>query len=470
MMNVNNLKYSFITTFLLVLSHMPLSVYAASYPDFTEIVEQNMPAVVIVNATRSTNPINNSNQFQTPPGMPDEFNDLFKKFFDERQNQPRKSQPSSGSGFILSSDGYIMTNHHVVVGANKITILTNDKTSYDAELIGSDKRSDLALLKINAKNLPVVKIASQDNVRLGEWVLAIGSPFGFNQTVTAGIVSGKQRKLAGDNYVPYIQTDVAINPGNSGGPLFNLSGEVIGVNAQIYSRTGGFMGVSFAIPSDTVNDVYYQLKTKGKVSRGWLGVYIQEIDDKLAKTFGLDKAKGALVSKILPNSPAEKARFKQGDVILKFNNTDINKSTDLPLVVGQSKVGKSFQVQILRNKLIRNLSVTLEELPTDEKIASIGSRKVVSNSISGISVRNLNPQDMKSLDIKTGVLVTSVDSNLNNNYDVKINDIITKINNTVIKDSDDFTKIMKKAKNNSYVNLLIYRQSSPLFIALKISK
>ncbi len=326
------------------------------------------------------------------------------------------------------------------------------------------------MLKINAKNLPVVKIASQDNVRLGEWVLAIGSPFGFNQTVTAGIVSGKQRKLAGDNYVPYIQTDVAINPGNSGGPLFNLSGEVIGVNAQIYSRTGGFMGVSFAIPSDTVNDVYYQLKTKGKVSRGWLGVYIQEIDDKLAKTFGLDKAKGALVSKILPNSPAEKARFKQGDVILKFNNTDINKSTDLPLVVGQSRVGKSFQVQILRNKLIRNLSVTLEELPTDEKIASIGSRKVISNSISGISVRNLNPQDMKSLDIKTGVLVTSVDSNLNNNYDVKINDIITKINNTVIKDSDDFTKIMKKAKNNSYVNLLIYRQSSPLFIALKISK
>ena len=469
MMNVNNLKYSFIATFLLVLSHMPFSVYAASYPDFTEIVEQNMPAVVIVNATRSTNP-NNSNQFQTPPGMPDEFNDLFKKFFDERQNQPRKSQPSSGSGFILSSDGYIMTNHHVVVGANKITILTNDKTSYDAELIGSDKRSDLALLKINAKNLPVVKIASQDNVRLGEWVLAIGSPFGFNQTVTAGIVSGKQRKLAGDNYVPYIQTDVAINPGNSGGPLFNLSGEVIGVNAQIYSRTGGFMGVSFAIPSDTVNDVYYQLKTKGKVSRGWLGVYIQEIDDKLAKTFGLDKAKGALVSKILPNSPAEKARFKQGDVILKFNNTDINKSTDLPLVVDQSRVGKSFQVQILRNKLIRNLSVTLEELPTDEKIASIGSRKVISNSVSGISVRNLNPQDMKSLDIKTGVLVTSVDSNLNNNYDVKINDIITKINNTVIKDSDDFTKIMKKAKNNSYVNLLIYRQSSPLFIALKISK
>jgi serine protease Do len=469
MINVNNFKHTIFSIFFLLITFTSTYVHAASYPDFTQIVEQNMPAVVIVNATRSTTK-NNKDNFQTPPGMPDEFNDLFKKFFDERQNQPKRSQPSSGSGFILSSDGYIMTNHHVVVGANKISILTNDKTSYEAELIGSDKRSDLALLKINAKKLPVVKIASEDNVRLGEWVLAIGSPFGFNQTVTAGIVSGKQRKLAGDNYVPYIQTDVAINPGNSGGPLFNLSGEVIGVNAQIYSRTGGFMGVSFAIPSDTVNDVYYQLKTKGKVSRGWLGVYIQEIDDKLAKSFGLEKARGALVSKILPDSPAEKARFKQGDVILKFNNTDINKSTDLPLVVGQSKVGQSFQVQIIRNKLIRSLSVTLEELPTDEKIASIGSKKVISNSMSGISVRNLSPQDKELIDSKTGVVVTSIDNNINNNYDLKVNDIITKINNNIIKNTDDFTKIMKKARNNSYVNLLVYRQSAPLFIALKISK
>ena len=296
---------------------------AASYPDFTNIVEENMPAVVIVNATRAVSSSNGQNQFQTPPGMPDEFNDLFKKFFDENQRSPERRAPSSGSGFILSTDGYIMTNHHVVNGASKILILTNDKSSYEAKLIGSDKRSDLALLKIDANNLPTVKIASGDNVKLGEWVLAIGSPFGFNQTVTAGIVSGKQRKLAGDNYVPYIQTDVAINPGNSGGPLFNLSGEVIGVNAQIYSRTGGFMGVSFAIPSDTVNDVYYQLKTKGKVSRGWLGVYIQEIDDKLAKSFGMKKSKGALVSKVLPNSPAEKAKIQQGDVILKFNNQPI---------------------------------------------------------------------------------------------------------------------------------------------------
>ena len=465
----SNIKYVLV---LVLLTSFNLNTVesATSYPDFTEIVEQNMPAVVIVNASKSNNLNSDNSQFQTPPGMPDEFNDLFKKYFDERNTQPKRRQPSSGSGFILSSDGYIMTNHHVVSGADKINIITNDQNTYEAELIGSDKRSDLALLKIEARNLPIVKIASMDNVKLGEWVLAIGSPFGFNQTVTAGIVSGKQRKLAGDNYVPYIQTDVAINPGNSGGPLFNLSGEVIGVNAQIYSRTGGFMGVSFAIPSDTVNDVFYQLKTKGKVSRGWLGVYIQEVDDKLAKSFGLKKAKGALVSKILPDSPAEKARFKQGDVILKFNDIDINKSTDLPLVVGQSEVGKSFKVQIIRDKRISDLSVTLEELPTDEKIASIGTKKITSNSFSGISVRNLSLQDIELLNVKVGVVVTNVDDNINNNFDIKANDVITKINNTVIKNVDDFTKTMKKSKNNSYVNLLVYRQSTPLYIALKISK
>ena len=350
--------------------------------------------------------------------------------------------------------------------------LTNDKSSYEAKLIGSDKRSDLALLKIDAENLPTVKIASGDNVKLGEWVLAIGSPFGFNQTVTAGIVSGKQRKLAGDNYVPYIQTDVAINPGNSGGPLFNLSGEVIGVNAQIYSRTGGFMGVSFAIPSDTVNDVYYQLKTKGKVSRGWLGVYIQEIDDKLAKSFGMKKSKGALVSKVLPNSPAEKAKIQQGDVILKFNNQHITKSTDLPLIVGQSKVGSTFKVQIMRNKMMMNLSVKLEELPAEDKIASLetDTKKIISNAISGITVRNLSIEDKKNYKISNGVLVTNINEGINNNYDLKLNDIITKINNKVINNSNDFSKIMNSAKNNTYVNLLVYRQTTPLFIALKISK
>ena len=468
MINVSRYKNYFLSILISTIFVFS-NVQAASYPDFTKIVEDNMPAVVIVNATRSSNASNN-NEFQNTPGMPEEFNDLFKKFFDERQNAPKRGQPSSGSGFILSSDGYIMTNHHVVTGSDNITILTNDQTTYNAELIGSDKRSDLALLKIKARNLPVVKIASIDNVKLGEWVLAIGSPFGFNQTVTAGIVSGKQRKLAGDNYVPYIQTDVAINPGNSGGPLFNLSGEVIGVNAQIYSRTGGFMGVSFAIPSDTVNDVYYQLKTKGKVSRGWLGVYIQEIDNKLAKSFGMSKPKGALVSKIIPNSPAEKAKLQQGDVILKFNGVDIKKSTDLPLVVGQAKVGESFRVKIMRNKIFMNVPITLEELPTEDKIASIGTKKIIADSISGISVKNLTPDEKNTFQVKSGVVVTNIDESINNNYDLKQGDIITKINNNVINSADEFKKSLNDVKNNTYANLLVYRQSTPIFIALKISK
>ncbi len=465
--NVNKYKSFFYSTFILILLTTS-NAQSESYPDFTKIVEDNMPAVVIVNATRSSN--NSNNEFETPPGMPEEFNDLFKKFFDEKQNAPKRGQPSAGSGFILSSDGYIMTNHHVVNGSDDISIITNDQTTYDAELIGSDKRSDLALLKIKAKNLPVVKIASMDNVKLGEWVLAIGSPFGFNQTVTAGIVSGKQRKLAGDNYVPYIQTDVAINPGNSGGPLFNLSGEVIGVNAQIYSRTGGFMGVSFAIPSDTVNDVYYQLKTKGKVSRGWLGVYIQEIDNKLAKSFGMAKPKGALVSKVIPDSPAEKAKLQQGDVILKFDGTDIKKSTDLPLVVGQARVGESFKVQIIRNKMVIDIPITLEELPTEDKIASIDTKKIIVDSVSGISVKNLSPNDRNAFQIKSGVLVTDIDESINNNFDLKQGDIITKINNKVINNVNDFTKTLNNVKNNTYANLLIYRQATPIFIALKISK
>ena len=244
------------------------------------------------------------------------------------------------------------------------------------------------------------------------------------------------------------------------------------MNAQIYSRTGGFMGVSFAIPSDTVNDVYYQLKTKGKVSRGWLGVYIQEIDDKLAKSFGMKKSKGALVSKVLPNSPAEKAKIQQGDVILKFNNQHITKSTDLPLIVGQSKVGATFKVQIMRNKMMMNLSVKLEELPAEDKIASLetDTKKIISNAISGITVRNLSIEDKKNYKISNGVLVTNINEGINNNYDLKLNDIITKINNKVINNSNDFSKIMNSAKNNTYVNLLVYRQTTPLFIALKISK
>ena len=223
-----------------------------------------------------------------------------------------------------------MTNNHVISNADEITVTLSDQTELTAKLVGSDKRSDLALLKDEANNLPIVNIGTSEDLKLGEWVLAIGSPFGFDHTVTAGIVSGKKRNLPNESYVPYIQTDVAINPGNSGGPLFNLDGDVVGVNAQIYTRSGGFMGVSFAIPAETLATVYTQLKNDGKVKRGWLGVYIQEVDKDLAASFGLDKPKGAVVAKILDKSPAQKSGIKQGDIILAFNNIDINKYKDLP--------------------------------------------------------------------------------------------------------------------------------------------
>ena len=274
--------------FILTLSFSSNVFSQTNLPDFTSVVEKNIPAVVIVNATKQVKNNFNNSPFNSPD-IPDDLRDYFGRFFDPKNNnnQIERQMPSVGSGFILTSDGYIMTNNHVVSDSIEISITLSDETVLEAKLIGSDSRSDLALLKVDGKDLPIVSVATADNLKVGEWVLAIGSPFGFSHTVTAGIVSGKQRKLPNESYVPYIQTDVAINPGNSGGPLFNLSGDVVGVNAQIYTRTGGFMGVSFAIPSETMLDVFSQLKDKGKVTRGWLGVFIQEVDKNLAKSFGM---------------------------------------------------------------------------------------------------------------------------------------------------------------------------------------
>jgi len=277
-----------------------------------------------------------------------------KKFFgDKGFEEPNKKKPkrsqSMGSGFVYSSNGYIITNHHVIADADQIIVKLNDKRELDAKLIGSDPSSDIALLKIKAKNLKPVKIGKSENVKVGQWVLAIGSPFGFESTVTAGIVSAIGRSLPNDNYVPFIQTDVAINPGNSGGPLFNLNGEVIGINAQIFSRSGGFMGLSFAIPMDVADNVVTQIKKSGKVSRGWLGVYIQEVTNNLAKSFGMKNPSGALISKIIPEGPASKSDLKVGDIILKFDNKKIDTSSSLPPIVGNTRVGKNVNIEILRN-------------------------------------------------------------------------------------------------------------------------
>mgnify|MGYP001345677739 FL=1 len=449
----------------------PTSSYSnPSYPNFTEVVEKNIPAVVIVHAKKKI--LGNNNINQNMPNLPDELKPFLDKFFDGENgnpSEPRKA-PSFGSGFILTKDGYIMTNNHVIANSDEITITMSDQTELSAKLVGSDERSDLALLKVDADDLPTVNIGTSENLKLGEWVLAIGSPFGFDHTVTAGIVSGKKRNLPNESYVPYIQTDVAINPGNSGGPLFNLNGDVVGVNAQIYTRSGGFMGVSFAIPAETLSNVYKQLKKDGKVKRGWLGVYIQEVDKDLAISFGLDKPKGAVVAKILDKSPAQKSGLMQGDVILSFDNKDVKKSKDLPLLVGSTEVNSSVRVKILRNKSIIYKNITIEELPEDTQIASMSEKSVDNKTISGLTVSDINETTKKSLNIYGGIKVDEISSEQLNQSKIQVNDIITHINNKPIFNVKDFSKKIQNIKDNTVANLLVYRNSTPVYLAIKISK
>lgn len=470
-MQINHKSFLKLTLFALAFTYLTNVFSQTGLPDFTTVVEKNIPAVVIVNATKTVQAGFNNSPFNSPD-IPDELRDYFGKFFDPKNgnNQNQRSTPSFGSGFILTSDGYIMTNNHVVSNSSEILITLSDETVLEAQLIGSDSRSDLALLKVDGKNLPIVSVATADNLKVGEWVLAIGSPFGFSHTVTAGIVSGKQRKLPDESYVPYIQTDVAINPGNSGGPLFNLSGDVVGVNAQIYTRTGGFMGVSFAIPSETMMDVFNQLKDSGKVTRGWLGVFIQEVDKNLAKSFGMEKPMGAVIAKVLKNSPASKSGLKQGDIILSFNGKPIKKSRDLPPLVGMTEVNTRAKVEVLRNKKTLNIFVRIEELPTEEKIASIGDQKITKTQISGITVSNINDVTKRELNIYGGVRIDKITSEQSNDSGIQVNDIVTHINNEPVYNMQDFKNKIEDIGVSNYANFLIYRNSNPLYLAIKISK
>ncbi|MBS82724.1 MAG: serine peptidase [Gammaproteobacteria bacterium] len=465
---INFLKKSRYIVLFISFFYSSLVLSQNQLPDFTSIVEKNIKAVVIVNAVRNISKKPSDKQLNNPQ-TPDDIKEFMDKFFNDRNfgNQNRPT-PSFGSGFILSSDGFIMTNYHVIKDSDTITATLSDRSVLEAKLIGFDERSDLALLKVERKKLPIVSMGKSDKLKVGEWVLAIGSPFGFDHTVTAGIVSGKQRSLPNENYVPYIQTDVAINPGNSGGPLFNLNGEVVGVNAQIYSRTGGFMGVSFAIPSETVNSVYKQLKKNGKVSRGWLGIFIQEVDKNLAESFGMKKPSGAVVAKVLENSPAEKAGISAGDVILQFDGNNINKSRDLPLIVGNTEIDTTVSVEILRNgkKLIKKIKI--EELPSDEKISKLNTTEIDKIKVAGITVVDIDPKVKGQLNINGGVIVRKISNAIANQSRLRIGDIITHMNNIPISSATDFESRFKKVKKNDYANFLVYRNSSPLYLAIKI--
>jgi serine protease Do len=462
---------------------MILSVQAAfaQLPDFTEMVKTNGVAVVNISTSQKAKPIVKGmpkNQ-QMPEGMPPEMEELFKHFFNDPNGGGGgggggfggEETQSLGSGFIISQDGYILTNHHVVKDADEIVVKLTDRRELVAKLIGSDARTDIAVLKVQASNLPVVNIGSPNDLKVGEWVLAIGSPFGFDQSVTAGIVSAKGRSLPGGNYVPFIQTDVAINPGNSGGPLFNMDGKVVGINSQIYSRTGGFMGLSFAIPMDVAMNVVQQIKTSGKAAHGWLGVQIQDVTRQLAESFGMKKPQGALVSKIIPNSPAEKAGLQIGDIITEFNGQPIEKSADLPPMVGVTPINEEGKLTIIRQGDTETIGFKVGLLPDqDEKAPIVKTEAKPSNKL-GITVADLTDEQRESLEnVKNGVLVQKVESGSAADAGIQPGDVILRIQNNVVRNTVDFDKIAKNLPAGKSVAVLIQRRGSPVFLALKIDK
>jgi serine protease Do len=403
---------------------------------------------------------------QIPENAP--FGELFRHFFGEPGMPPQPEDTESlGSGFIISSDGFIITNHHVVDGADEVLVRLNDKRELAAEIIGSDEFSDIALLKVEASNLPVVEIGDPSKLRVGEWVLAIGSPFGFDQSATAGIVSAKERSLPRANYVPFIQTDVAINPGNSGGPLFNMNGEVVGINSQIYSRTGGFMGLSFAIPVDVAMDVVQQIKDKGSVSRGWLGVYIQEVTYELAQSFQLDKPVGALVSQVIEGSPAEKAGIQAGDVILSFNGREIKDSSDLPPMVGRVPVDSKARLKLLREGKQMKLDVVIEELPTED--SPLARTAPSSSPVNRMGVDVADLESDAAAELGRGVLIKRVaPASPAARAGLRSGDILLQLDRKNIKNVADFRKKVANLPTGRMIPVLVHRQGADQFIVMKI--
>ena len=458
-----------IAALVIVTGALTITAHGRDLPDFTVLVEESSPAVVNISTSQTRK------ARQPLPEMPDipedsPFHDFFQRFFGEGQPENRDSQ-SLGSGFIISSDGYVISNNHVIRDADEIIVSLSDRRAFKAEVVGTDDRSDVALLKIDAEDLPVVKLGQGYDLKVGEWVLAIGSPFGFDHSVTAGIVSAKGRSLPRENYVPFIQTDVAINPGNSGGPLFNLDGEVVGVNSQIFSRTGGFMGLSFAIPIEVAMNVADQLRKKGRVSRGWLGVLIQDVDPKLAESFGMDKPQGAAIAKVLPGSPAEKAGLQVDDVVLAFNEYPVGRSSDLPPIVGGTSVGTRVPVEILRKGESKILYVLTAELPdeTSVEIAAVAKPRATTAENLGLTVIDLSSEQRESLDVlKNGVLVQQVVSELADEAGFQAGDIILMLNGEHVKNSKHFSELAAPLPPGKTVRILVQRNGNPIFLPLTV--
>lgn len=438
---------------------------ATALPDFKNLVKDNSATVVNVSTEQSGEMVAG-----LPPGMPDlpegsPLNDFFRRFFENRPDQPQRVR-SLGSGTVISSDGYILTNAHVVKDADRITVRFNDHREKPATLVGMDERSDVALLKVDAKDLPVAHLGDSDTLEVGEWVLAIGSPFGLEHTATAGIVSALGRNLPSDTYVPFIQTDVAVNPGNSGGPLFNTDGEVVGINSQIYSKTGGYMGLSFAIPINVAMKVVEQLKTTGHVERGWLGVMIQGVNQDLAESFGLERPRGALVAQVTPGSPAAKAGLEPGDVILGFAGEAIEQSSQLPPLVGDTRPGTEVGLRVLRGGKEREIKVTIEALTeeTSAMAAPDGGKAVLK-----MAVRNLTREQRDAIkEGGRGVLVTGVEPGPAAEAGIRPGDVILNLDGKDVTDVGQLSELIKELPHGKGLPLLIRRGDSNIFIALRL--
>lgn len=435
------------------------SAYSAEFPDFIKLVERYSDAVVSINvsvARRSEEP-------GAHPPIPEDhpLYEYFKHFFEQIPEMPPGPLVSIGSGFILSEQGYIVTNAHVIEDTDNITVGLSDRRELPAKIIGQDARSDIALLKIEATHLPTVKIGDSSKLKVGQWVLAIGSPFGLEHTATQGIISALGRSLPRENYVPFIQTDAAINPGNSGGPLFNLDGEVIGVNAQISTRTGGYQGVSFAIPINVAMDVVEQLRVQGKVSRGWLGVLIQEVTPELAQSFGLERPHGALVGQIIPDSPALKAGVKVGDIIIAFNGEPINRSSELPPMVGRVRPGILASLTLIRDNAEKVLTVHIEELP-DNPLRRAALESSVGNRL------NIRVKDLPHEQAGEGVIVEEVNPGPAASGGIRSGDIIVRIDNKNVKNAAQFEILEKQLPVDKPLPVLVRRDNHAQFLAITI--
>ncbi|WP_312915530.1 DegQ family serine endoprotease [Stutzerimonas kunmingensis] len=450
-------------------------VAQAELPDFTPLVESASPAVINISTKQKVQSRGATAQMPELEGLPPIFREFFEHSIPQMPGAPGRGQQreaqSLGSGFIISEDGYVLTNNHVVADADEIIVRLPDRSELEAKLIGADPRSDVAVLKVEGKGLPTVKIGRSDELKAGEWVLAIGSPFGFDHTVTAGIVSATGRSLPNESYVPFIQTDVAINPGNSGGPLFNLDGEVIGINSQIFTRSGGFMGLSFAIPIDVAMDVANQLRTEGKVSRGWLGVVIQEVNKDLAESFGLERPAGALVAQVMDGGPAARGGLRVGDVILSLNDKPIVMSADLPHLVGALKPGSTARMEVVRDGDRKMLDVKIGAMPEEgEAVAASGGGQERSDNRLGVKVTELTDEQKKSLDLPGGVVITEILNGPAAMIGLRPGDVITHLNNQAINSAATFARVAEQLPKNRSVSMRVLRQGRASFITFKLAE